>query len=81
MMTIRKQNIRGLTAACIACCASLTAVAGPQPPTDPALQQLQQAETATRQAKVEGDKKPPREVRKADHDAKKNSKKDAKKGP
>ena len=50
--------------------------AGPQPAGDPVVQQLQLAESATREAKLEGDKKPPREVRKSDSDARKSGKKE-----
>jgi len=69
------------TLSALTLCASFVAVAGPQPTTDAAIQQLQLAETATREARAEGAKKPPREVRKADHDAKKSNKREPKKVP
>jgi hypothetical protein len=62
-------------------CSSFSPHAPAAPAEDSALEQLQMAETDARESKKESDKKPPREVRKAEPDTDKSAKKNPKKAP
>jgi hypothetical protein len=64
-----------IAVAAVGLCLSFAGVAGPGPTSDRAVQQLQIAETAAREARLEGKKKPPREVGKANWEARKIDKK------
>ena len=52
-----------------------------EPTDDAALRQMRMAEMDALESRKESDKKPPREVRKAQHEAAKAAKKDPKRGP